>query len=111
MPEMMTFQSIQGNTKELTRITLPAGFDATIWGQLERYYREKIGEGHLKWELDLTQLQFFSSTMLGLAIGFNTIVATRNGSLRLIVAKNSSLAQLMKISKVDRILNVEEKEC
>lgn len=110
MLAMMTFQSIEGNSKELTRVKLPPGFDANNWGQLERYYREKIGEGHLKWELDLTQLLFFSSSMLGLAIGFNTIVATRNGSLRLIVAKNSALAQLMKISKVDRILTVEEKE-
>lgn len=101
-------QSLEGIPEEMTRLQLPAGFDVKDWGTIERYYREKIHAGHLQWELDLTRINFFSSTMLGLLIGFNTILQTRGGTLRVIVQKDSSLLQLLKLSKVDRIIAILE---
>ncbi|MCE5230711.1 hypothetical protein LLG95_14120 [bacterium] len=92
----------------MTRIKLPTGFSSRHWVLLEHYYREKIDEGCLNWELDLTQLELIRSPMLGLVIGFNTILETRNGKLRVIVRKHSPVAQVLNISKVNLILDIHE---
>lgn len=93
---------------EPNRIKLPQGFSSDDWGQLEEFYKDRISEGHIHWELDLTLIQFFNSTMLGLLIGFNAYVVSRGGSLRVIVIKKSNLAQLLKLTRVDRILEMNE---
>lgn len=108
MATIASIQTIEGGPGELTRVKLPEGFDVGGWGHLEHYYREKLRDGWLQWELDLTQSGFFSSTMLGLLLAFNATVAKRGGLLSIIVAKDSHLMQLLKISRADRILNVSE---
>lgn len=106
MATLMSFQAVEGGPGELTRVKLPEGFDIGDWGNLEHFYREKLRDGCLQWELDLTRAGFVSSTMLGLLLAFNATVTRRGGSLAIIVAKDSHLMQLLKISRADRILNV-----
>lgn len=108
MAPVLAFQSIMGRPGEPARIKLPQGFDSDDWDHLEPFYREKIGEGHLHWEVDLTDLQYFSSTMLGLLLGLNTILAIRGGTLRIIVSKTSRLAQLLMVTRVNQIMDVVE---
>jgi anti-anti-sigma factor len=90
------------------RVELNIGFTHENWPAFEAFYRGKIEGGVLDWDLDLRSLEFINSLFLGLIIGFNTILKTRNGSLRLLVQPNSKIADLLYLSKLHRIINIHE---
>ena len=89
-------------------VILQSHFGVDHWQQLENYYREQIGKGKVNWDLDLRNLGFLSSLLIGLIIGLNTILISRQGMLRLIIPKGSHLAEIFRIARLNRVLAILE---
>jgi anti-anti-sigma factor len=103
---MEQFSTSMADDGDHMQVVLHAGFSDDHWAALERFYREKLDEGQRHWELDLRRLTYINSMMLGLFVSMNTDVITTGGDLRLVVAQNSMINQLLTLSKLRQIVTV-----
>ena len=87
-------------------VVLNPDFTIDHWQALEDFYQKEIAEGKLLWDLDLGQLSFINSMMLGLIVGFNTMLNSRGGEFRLLVPEHSRIGDLLTLAKLDTIINV-----
>lgn len=83
----------------------PAFLD-TDWPEFDRYYKSQFEKGFLFWDIDLRNLAFMNSQLLGLFVGLNSELTHCSGQLRLLVAENSMIDQLLTISKLRRIMTI-----
>lgn len=94
--------------RSFIRVTLLPTFEWSLWEDLEQFYYSRIEQGIIHWELDLRQIHHINSMLIGLMVGFNTILTSRKGSLRLLVSKGSPTFQVLFLSKIPRIIPVQE---
>lgn len=87
-------------------ILLNPDFSINNWASLEKFYLEQIKEGQLLWDLDLGHMRFMCSMMLGMIVGFNTVLANRGGKLRLLAPNSSKAGDLIVLSKLDTIIEL-----
>lgn len=92
-------------TNYMTVELLP-DFTLRHWTRFENFYRQKVDEGVVNWDLDLRQLLAINSLLLGLLIGLNTDLRKNNGCLRLRVDGQSEVAGQIYESRVNRIITV-----
>ena len=102
----MQFHDAATGSPEGLKIILHSGFNVENWPELKDFYRAKIADGIHDIDLDLREIQFFCSMMLGYIIEMNITLARNRGSLRLIVAENSKLRELLFTAKIDRIVPI-----
>ena len=105
---MTEFTARKGRSPSHLHVSLSSAFNADAWKEFEDFYREQIRAGCIHWDLDLCQVTFFNNVMLGMLVGLNTILTTREGSLRIVVRSKSPLSQLFSLSRIDRIMSVNE---
>lgn len=89
-------------------VELNPGFTNEDWEAFTAFAKTKLAEGIVDWNLDLRRLQLITSMFLGAIIGFNMVVQSRRGSLRLIVEKDSRISKLIHMSKINRIITVRD---
>ena len=92
----------------LMQIELAPDFKAEHWDSFLAFYFQKAGEGILDWDLDLRRLNFITSAFLGSIVWLNTHLGAQKGSLRLTVAHHSKIADLIYLSKLNRIITTRE---
>ncbi len=105
---MTEFTTRKGRSASHLHVSLTSAFNADAWKEFEAFYRDRIRDGCIHWDLDLREVTFFNNVMLGMLIGLNTILTTRDGSLRIVVRAKSPLSQLFSLSRIDRIMSVNE---
>lgn len=88
------------------RVTLEKQFNNEQFELLIKFYQERLAGGVINWDLDMRQLEMINSMMLGMLVAFNASVSSRGGRLRMILKKASKVAELIIITKLDRIINV-----
>jgi anti-anti-sigma regulatory factor len=89
-------------------VVLHFDFKVDQWEDFQKNFSDQLKQDTLKWDLDLRQIRFISSMILGLIVGFNTIVRGHSGILRVITTRNSQVSQLLKPSRLNYILKVVE---
>lgn len=89
-------------------VELQPDFTGEDWDTFTNYAKTKLAEGIVNWDLDLRRLQLITSMFLGSIIGFNMVIQSRKGVLRLVTEKNSRISKLIHMSKIDRIILVRE---
>ncbi len=107
---MFTFKAFPAGSHEKIRLTLDSKFSLEHWSQLERFYQNEVAQGCLQWVLDLSRMSFMSSMLLGMIVGFNTLLATRGGQLNLFLGENHRLIQLFAVTRLDQIISIEQPE-
>lgn len=93
---------------KLCRILIMDGFRMFHWEEMDREFRAKLAEGNLNWDLDVRQLAFVNSMLLGLFVEMNGLITLAGGSMRLVVLRNSQLTQLLQLSRLNRLIKVFE---
>lgn len=91
-------------------IDFDPSFGINNWASLEFFYQKEIKEGFIFWDFDLGRLGYINSMMLGLLVGFNTMLASRGGKLRLLTPSDSRIADLIKLSRLDQIIEMVQYE-
>ena len=89
-------------------VSLNPNFQVDDWKVFEQFYTSRVKEVS-QWDLDLRRLTFMNSMLMGLIVGLNAVVNNNQGQLRLVVARNSKIGELLHQAKVDRILTITEK--
>ena len=86
-------------------VALHRGFSNDHYESLVKFYQERVGKGVINWDVNLQQLEIINSIGLGVLVAFNAAVASRGGRLRLILKSDSKLSDLLRLTKLDRIIN------
>lgn len=90
----------------LVQISLHSDFQGDHWPELQTYYSGKIQEGYLHWDLDLRELNFINSMMLGHLVSFNKALVGQGGQLRLVLKRDNPITQLIHYARINRIIRV-----
>lgn len=75
------------------------------WAALHKEIQRLLDQNYLLWRFDLTDLDFCDSTGLGMWITMNATIRNRRGRLQYDLRKDSRVAQLFLLTKLDSILN------
>jgi anti-anti-sigma factor len=102
----LPFESQYSPETQTMQITLKTEPGIEGWAELTNFFQEKIRGGIVHWFLDLRKLESISSISLGMIVGFNTNLISRQGRLRLLLQQKSRIANLIHLSKLDRIVDV-----
>lgn len=86
-------------------IELKTGFTSDNFESLVQFFQDRVGKGVVNWDVSMEKLEIINSIGLGVLVAFNAAVASRGGSLRLILKKDSKLASLLHLTKLDRIIS------
>jgi hypothetical protein len=87
-------------------LKLNEDFNFDDWLNVETVYRKKIEQGILYWDLDIRRLRFVNSFFLGHALSLNAYLANHKGTLRIMVEKDSKIASLLYMSKINQIVKI-----
>lgn len=79
---------------------------AEDWDRFADFFREKLGEDVTKWDLNTEQMEFIDSKDIGMFVSLNANVAAVGGNMRLIVHRDSKFVKVMKLTKLDLILDI-----
>ncbi len=90
-------------------VSLKPGFDEEHWLVFEEFHRHYIAKGIINWNIDLCEIESITSQLIGLIIGFNAIVISRGGVMRLTVKKDSPVAAILKQQRLAIIMPIKEK--
>lgn len=91
-----------------TIVVIKAAIMQDDWDVLTALVRTRMDAGAIAWDMDLRQVPLLTSLMLGSIVGINMLLQTRKGNLRLLVEKESRVAKLLYMSKLNRIIMVRE---
>lgn len=83
-------------------------FTMEDWEEFSTASRARLEEGVRDWSFDLRRINFINSLILGAIIGFNMVLQAGKGNLSLLVEPGSRVVQLIRLSKIDRIVSVRE---
>ena len=89
-------------------VELGTNFTHEDWDPFSSFVRNQINAGIVHWFLDLRKLQLLNSLLIGAIIGMNMVVQSNRGSLHLIVTRDSRISQLINMSKINRIIPMDE---
>ena len=107
-PELMYASQLFESTGVM-QIVLRAGFTHENWPELQEFCQTNLSNDAIHfWDLDLRQVPYINSMLLGLLVGFNAVILNRGAEFRLLVAKGSKTAEIIYFSKINRIINVRE---
>ena len=87
------------------RITLLPDFMQEDWPSVVSFYKPKIEEGILNWELDLTRLSFISSISIGQLVVLNTSVRAYSGKFTLILSNESPVTNQIRFARLNEIIS------
>ena len=103
MPAYTIYYNGESKTTQVHLVTEPSHQE---WSEIMDSYQQKTSVGWVHWDLDMRKLDFIGSHSLGMVVSLNTCLTTRGGSLRLVMTKDSKIANLIQLTKLDRIINV-----
>lgn len=101
-----TIQHIE--THQLARVQFQPGFNQENWSAFDPAFRKMQDDGCVNWDIDLRQVASINSMFMGLLVGFNTIVQAKGGNARFLVDKKTQTAQILNLSRLNRVLNIQE---
>src|SRR5688572_20625155 len=80
------------------------------WNPVLRFFMENLKSGILNWTVDLRSVGFVNSIGLGALIKMNTSCRVLKGGFSVIVQPNSQAGRVIKLSRLQLIMDVIEKE-
>ncbi|HOE95218.1 MAG TPA: STAS domain-containing protein [Candidatus Sumerlaeota bacterium] len=86
------------------QIVLLPGFRQEYWDELMHYVENTDRSGNYRWDLDLRRIEVINSMMLGLIVGLRARLDARGGNLRVLIAPNSKVEQLLQLTRLDQIV-------
>jgi len=106
---MASFESQYMENQQTMQIVLGPSFGHEQWGELQAFYGAQCETPELRlWVIDMRQVTFLNSMLLGLLVGFNAVVSSRGQEFRLLVTKGSKPAEILYFAKLNRIINIRE---
>lgn len=103
---MNGFESHYSTLSETMKLELHPGFGHDDIQDLMTFFREKMSEGHIRWDFDLTKVELIVSDLIGDLIMMNAMISTQKGTMRLIAARDSHVANILAQAKIDRLIAV-----
>lgn len=103
---MASFRSTLIPPDNCVQVVLAPNFSDQHWAEFEEFFEEHIAKGFIFWDLDLRQMTYMNSLLMGLLVGLNAQLRTHRGNLRLVVREKSAVDQVLTISKLRRIMAV-----
>jgi anti-anti-sigma factor len=103
---METFTPTLAEAEQRAQILFRPRFSDENWAEFEEYFRPELGRGILSWELDLRQMTFVNSMLLGLLLNMHSEVSAAGGRVCLVVETKSMINQLLTLSKLRQIVTV-----
>ena len=102
---MVTFHTTYNCSKDVMTIRLHADFADGDWSRLFDFFKKEMAKGCQNWELDLTEVQFFSSHSIGMVVVMNTSIMAVKGTMSILVVEHSHIFNQFRFSRIDQILN------
>lgn len=103
-----SYEIVEGDSPHV-EVSLKQGFNEEQWLVFEEFHRHYLAEGIIHWNIDLCEIESITSQLIGLIIGFNAILLSREGVMRLIVKKGSPVAAMFKQQRLAIIMPIKEK--
>jgi anti-anti-sigma regulatory factor len=91
------------------QIVLAPEFTAENWPEVDAFYQQNADRDSIHfWDMDMRQVPHINSMLLGMLVAFNAVIENRGGKFRLLLAKGSKTAEVIRFAKIHRIINVRE---
>lgn len=98
--------STPNNAKLATVEMRQEQIDLQGWQDLREEMLMMIEQKYLRWVLDVRGLTTVDSTTLGMWVMFNAMVNNRSGRIEFLVPGGTQIDQVLRITKLDRILRL-----